>query len=151
MFCPDLHYHISKYSRFANKIISNLAFTFHSRYHIFSKMYALFENGYDLFFRMSALYGLLLFVWVTIVQGRDPIGQNLILILADGFGNSLLNSSQNDVNIGRTSFQNIFSSNNNLGLKAIAENGVTTEFLRPSFPTHSWPNWMSLITGMIFF
>ncbi|PAV88198.1 hypothetical protein WR25_05222 [Diploscapter pachys] len=82
---------------------------------------------------MSALYGLLLFVWVTIVQGRDPIGQNLILILADGFGNSLLNSSQNDVNIG---------------LKAIAENGVTTEFLRPSFPTHSWPNSMSLITGL---
>lgn len=33
------------------------------------------------------------------------------------------------------------------GMQEIITNGVHAEYLRSAFPTHSWPNWVSLATG----
>jgi predicted AlkP superfamily pyrophosphatase or phosphodiesterase len=63
------------------------------------------------------------------------IGQNVILLLIDGFANSFLNDSRSSL----------------YGLKAMADNGVQAEYLKPSFPTLSYPNWYSLVTGQLHF
>lgn len=68
-----------------------------------------------------------------IVASRDPIGQNLIVLVIDGYGASLLNSSRQEATFG---------------LRQIADNGVQTESLRPVFPTHNYPSWISLVTGL---
>lgn len=36
------------------------------------------------------------------------------------------------------------------GIKELQEHGVQAEFLKASFPTQSWPNYFTLVTGMIF-
>lgn len=72
-----------------------------------------------------------------VVDSRRAIGQNVILLLIDGFGNSLLNDT-------RSSTSALY------GLKAMADNGVQAEYLKPSFPTLSYPNWYSLVTGESF-
>ncbi|CAJ0571437.1 unnamed protein product, partial [Mesorhabditis spiculigera] len=35
-----------------------------------------------------------------------------------------------------------------IGIQKVADNGVQAEYIRPVFPTHSWPNWLSLVTGL---
>lgn len=64
---------------------------------------------------------------------KDPIGQNIIVLLIDGYGANLLNESKPEEKIG---------------MQEIITNGVHAEYLRSAFPTHSWPNWVSLATGL---
>ncbi|CAJ0938375.1 unnamed protein product, partial [Mesorhabditis belari] len=88
---------------------------------------------------MSPLWGWAL-IWVGTIwmipvktEKREPIGQNLIILLIDGYGAALLNRTKPEALIG---------------MQALSENGVQAEYLRSVFPTHSWPNWMSLVTGL---
>ncbi|CAB3400483.1 unnamed protein product [Caenorhabditis bovis] len=66
-------------------------------------------------------------------EARDPAGQNLIVILADGYGATLLNNTKPDATFG---------------IRHLATNGVQVDAVVPSFPTHTWPQWMSLATGL---
>ncbi|VDK43036.1 unnamed protein product [Anisakis simplex] len=63
---------------------------------------------------------------------KVPYGQNLIVLLIDGFGSSLLNQSNIEF----------------FGFKYLMQNGAHTEYLKPTYPTQSYPNWMSLISGI---
>ncbi|VDM52075.1 unnamed protein product [Angiostrongylus costaricensis] len=64
---------------------------------------------------------------------KDPIGQNVIVLLIDGYGASLLNESKPETKIG---------------MQHLISHGVQAEYLRSAFPTQSWPNWLSLATGL---
>ncbi|PIC16402.1 hypothetical protein B9Z55_023018 [Caenorhabditis nigoni] len=79
---------------------------------------------------MLVLLGLVVGVAAVV---RDPIGQNLIVILADGYGATLLNNTK---------------PNASFGIRHLAANGVQVDYVTPSFPTHTWPQWMSLSTGL---
>ncbi|CAI5455211.1 unnamed protein product [Caenorhabditis angaria] len=60
--------------------------------------------------------------------------QHLIVIfLVDGYGSTLLNNSKPD---------------STFGVRHLATNGVQVDYVTPSFPTHTWPQWMSLATGL---
>lgn len=59
---------------------------------------------------------------------KIPRGQNLIVFIIDGYGKTLLNQSD-------------------VGFRLLTQNGVYTDFLKPVYPTHNYPNWMSLVTG----
>lgn len=59
---------------------------------------------------------------------KIPCGQNLIVFIIDGYGRALLNQSD-------------------IGFRLLTENGVYSDFLKPVYPTHNYPNWMSLVTG----
>lgn len=63
---------------------------------------------------------------------REPMGQNLVILLIDGYGASLFN---------RTNAQLQY------GAQTLLSNGVQAEYMRPVFPTQSYPNWFSLVTG----
>ncbi|KJH41165.1 type I phosphodiesterase / nucleotide pyrophosphatase [Dictyocaulus viviparus] len=51
---------------------------------------------------------------------KDPIGQNVIVLLIDGYG---------------------------ARMQHLISHGVQAEYLRSSFPTQSWPNWLSIATA----
>lgn len=57
-----------------------------------------------------------------------PCGQNLIVFIIDGYGKALLNQSD-------------------IGFRLLTENGVYSDFLKPVYPTQTYPNLMSLVTG----
>ncbi|KAK5985848.1 hypothetical protein GCK32_020956, partial [Trichostrongylus colubriformis] len=75
-------------------------------------------------------------IWVLSLVGtiiaKDPIGQNIIVLLIDGYGASLMNETKPETKFG---------------MQQLMANGVQAEYLRSTFPTHSWPNWISLATG----
>ncbi|MCP9266321.1 Ectonucleotide pyrophosphatase/phosphodiesterase family member 6 [Dirofilaria immitis] len=60
---------------------------------------------------------------------KIPCGQNLIVFIIDGYGKALLNQSD-------------------IGFRLLTQNGVYSDFLKPVYPTHNYPNWMSLVTGL---
>ncbi|VDM44812.1 unnamed protein product [Toxocara canis] len=66
---------------------------------------------------------------------KVPYGQNLIVLLIDGLGRSLLN--QSDIEL--------------FGFRHVTENGARAEYLKPTYPTQSYPNWMSLFSGEMCF
>lgn len=78
------------------------------------------------------LFLFLLFSLATVanVRASEPLGQNVILLMIDGFANKFLNST------GPLD-----------GFERMAENGVQADYLKPSFPSLSFPNWQSLATG----
>lgn len=78
---------------------------------------------------------------------RDPIGQNLIVILADGYGATLLNNTKPDATFGMDTGDIRMTIICSLGIRHLATNGVQVDYVTPSFPTHTWPQWMSLSTG----
>ncbi|MFH4979867.1 hypothetical protein AB6A40_006576 [Gnathostoma spinigerum] len=61
------------------------------------------------------------------------LAENLIVIMLDGVGNSLLKQTEYDSSSG-------------FGL--LTENGVTSEYVTPVFPSQGYPNWYSLVTGL---
>lgn len=65
---------------------------------------------------------------------REPVGQNLIVLLVDGYGASLFNRTNAKLQYGA---------------QTLLENGVQAEGLKPVFPTQSYPNWFSLATGVL--
>lgn len=65
-------------------------------------------------------------------EERSPVGQNLVILLIDGYGADLLNRT--DAKLQQ-------------GVQMLAEKGVQAEYLKPVFPTQSYPNWFSLATG----
>lgn len=73
-----------------------------------------------------------LFGWAASEDDKEPVGQNLIILLIDGYGASLLNKTDEK-------FQT--------GVQTLIENGVQAEYLQPVFPSQSYPNWFSLSTG----
>ncbi|KAK6766968.1 hypothetical protein RB195_026312 [Necator americanus] len=64
---------------------------------------------------------------------KDPIGQNVIVLLIDGYGANVLNGSKPETKFG---------------IQHLTSHGVHAEYLKSTFPTHSWPNWLSLTTGL---
>ncbi|KAL3095387.1 hypothetical protein niasHS_007486 [Heterodera schachtii] len=64
---------------------------------------------------------------------KEPAGQNLILLLVDGYGANLFNQT---------------NARMKPGAKTLLENGMEALSLRPVFPTQSYPNWFSLATGL---
>ncbi|CAD6185171.1 unnamed protein product [Caenorhabditis auriculariae] len=75
------------------------------------------------------LFGLL----IAQSLGKEPAGQNLIVILVDGFGAHLFNNTPVEAT---------------KALREIGEKGVQADYVTPVFPTHTWPQWMSLATGL---
>lgn len=67
---------------------------------------------------------------------REPVGQNLIILLIDGYGATLFNRTNAKLQHGA---------------EILLQNGVQAEYMTPVFPTQSYPNWYSLVTGSIFF
>lgn len=64
---------------------------------------------------------------------KEPVGQNLIILLIDGYGASLLNKTDEKFV---------------QGIQGLIENGVQAQYLQPVFPSQSYPNWFSLSTGL---
>ncbi|CAJ0609338.1 unnamed protein product [Cylicocyclus nassatus] len=64
---------------------------------------------------------------------KEPIGQNVIVLLIDGYGASLLNNSKQEAKFG---------------IQHLISHGVQAEYLKSAFPTQSWPNWLNLVTGL---
>lgn len=62
---------------------------------------------------------------------KTPYGQNLIILIIDGYGSSLLNQSHHS----------------NEGFHILQQNGAYAQYLKPAYPTYNYPNWMSLFTG----
>ena len=79
---------------------------------------------------------LILFVHSTSGEGGSSSGnakgQNLILLLIDGYGAELFNRTNAAIRVGA---------------ETLLTNGVHAKFLQPVFPTQSYPNWYSLSTG----
>uniref|UniRef100_A0A914XHP2 Ectonucleotide pyrophosphatase/phosphodiesterase family member 6 n=1 Tax=Plectus sambesii TaxID=2011161 RepID=A0A914XHP2_9BILA len=75
----------------------------------------------------------LLFSLAMVANSRaaEALGQNVILLMIDGFANKFLNTT-GPLN----------------GFERMAEHGVQAEYLKPSFPSLSFPNWQSLATGL---
>lgn len=71
----------------------------------------------------------------NILPSREPIGQNLIVLLIDNYGAKLFNQTNAKLQYGA---------------QTLLENGVQAESLKPVFPTQSYPNWFSLATGNLF-
>ncbi|KAL6722982.1 hypothetical protein Aduo_018041 [Ancylostoma duodenale] len=69
---------------------------------------------------------------------KSPIGQNVIVLLIDGYGASLLNESKPETKFGRDP----------TGMQHLTAHGVQAEYLKSAFPTQSWPNWLNLATGL---
>lgn len=88
-----------------------------------------------------------LFGLVAGAIAREPIGQNLIVILADGYGATLLNNTKPDATFGESQLIVEGLKNSIPGIRHLATNGVQVDYVTPSFPTHTWPQWMSLSTG----
>ena len=90
----------------------------------------------------------LLLLLPLIVAEREPAGQNIIFILVDGFSSTLLNSSQSESSVGKYfTFLTLLIC---LGIKEMQEHGVQAEYLKPSFPTQTWPNYFTLVTGWLY-
>ncbi|KAE9556526.1 hypothetical protein FO519_000220 [Halicephalobus sp. NKZ332] len=66
-------------------------------------------------------------------EGPQAKGQNVILLLIDGYGAELFNRTNAAVRVGA---------------ETLLTNGVRAEYLKPVFPTQSYPNWFSLSTGL---
>ncbi|KAI1725456.1 type I phosphodiesterase / nucleotide pyrophosphatase domain-containing protein [Ditylenchus destructor] len=64
---------------------------------------------------------------------REPVGQNLIILLIDGYGATLFNRTNAKLQHGA---------------EILLQNGVQAEYMTPVFPTQSYPNWYSLVTGL---
>lgn len=64
---------------------------------------------------------------------REPVGQNLIVLLIDGYGANLFNRTNAKIQHGA---------------EILLQNGVQAEYMKPVFPTQSYPNWFSLATGL---
>lgn len=64
---------------------------------------------------------------------REPVGQNLIILLIDGYGANLFNRTNAKLQHGA---------------EILLQNGVQAEYMTPVFPTQSYPNWFSLSTGL---
>uniref|UniRef100_A0AC35U6J3 Choline-specific glycerophosphodiester phosphodiesterase n=1 Tax=Rhabditophanes sp. KR3021 TaxID=114890 RepID=A0AC35U6J3_9BILA len=75
----------------------------------------------------------LFFNTVHSLPKQENVGQNLIVLLIDGYGSNLFNKTSAKLSYG---FQNLLS------------NGVQAEYLKPIFPTWSYPTWASLATGL---
>lgn len=69
----------------------------------------------------------------NVTPSREPVGQNLIVLLIDGYGASLFNRTNAKLQYGA---------------QTLLKNGVQAEGLKPVFPTQSYPNWFSLATGL---
>ncbi|CAD5221849.1 unnamed protein product [Bursaphelenchus xylophilus] len=85
------------------------------------------------FWRVVPLVLLLVFLIRAEEIEKEPVGQNLILLLIDGYGASLYNRTD-------PKLQN--------GAQMLIKNGVQAEYLKPVFPSQSYPNWFSLNTGL---
>ena len=66
-------------------------------------------------------------------EAPQPKGQNLIILLIDGYGAELFNRTNAAVRVGA---------------ETLLSNGVRAEYLKPVFPTQTYPNWFSLATGL---
>uniref|UniRef100_A0A914DAD2 Uncharacterized protein n=1 Tax=Acrobeloides nanus TaxID=290746 RepID=A0A914DAD2_9BILA len=80
--------------------------------------------------RLTTLF--LLFPSIS-ATNRPPLGQNLIVLLIDGYGAELFNRTNARIQGGT---------------QTLISNGVQAEYLKPVFPTQSYPNWFSLATGL---
>uniref|UniRef100_A0A914H1A5 Matrin-type domain-containing protein n=1 Tax=Globodera rostochiensis TaxID=31243 RepID=A0A914H1A5_GLORO len=80
--------------------------------------------------RLSILFCLLLCLCSS---QKEPAGQNLILLLVDGYGANLFNQTD---------------SRTKSGTRTLLENGMEATSLKPVYPTQSYPNWFSLATGL---
>ncbi|VDO29507.1 unnamed protein product [Onchocerca flexuosa] len=74
-------------------------------------------------------YIICILVHFVAANEKIPCGQNLIVFIIDGYGKALLNQSD-------------------AGFRLLTQNGVYSDFLKPVYPTHNYPNWMSLVTGL---
>ncbi|KAI6201052.1 Ectonucleotide pyrophosphatase/phosphodiesterase family member 6 [Aphelenchoides besseyi] len=84
----------------------------------------------DLYFVLAVLT--ILLVRTADVEGQ-PLNQNLIILLIDGYGANLFNRT--DPKIQQAA-------------NLMISKGVRAEYLKPVFPTQSYPNWFSLATGL---
>uniref|UniRef100_A0A0K0EX79 Choline-specific glycerophosphodiester phosphodiesterase n=1 Tax=Strongyloides venezuelensis TaxID=75913 RepID=A0A0K0EX79_STRVS len=89
---------------------------------------------------MYFIIKIFLFLLLTIITDKtsailkqDALGQNLIVLLIDGYGNNLFNKTNSKLS---------------LGIQTLLENGVQADYLKPIFPTWSYPTWTSLSTGL---
>lgn len=80
--------------------------------------------------KLSTLFTLVLLYCSATLQ-KVPYGQNLIVLLIDGLGSSQLNQSNFEL----------------LGFRHLRESGAHAEYVKPTYPTQSYPNWMSLFSG----
>ncbi|EPB79515.1 hypothetical protein ANCCEY_01452 [Ancylostoma ceylanicum] len=96
---------------------------------------------------------LLLLLGVSVA--KDPIGQNVIVLLIDGYGASLLNESKPESKFGKfpklsctqlSDPENICLGGDPTGMEHLITHGVQAEYLKSAFPTQSWPNWLNLAT-----
>ncbi|VDM95893.1 unnamed protein product [Thelazia callipaeda] len=69
-------------------------------------------------------------IYFVVAIERIPVGQNLIVLILDGYGKALLNQTDSS------------------GFRLLSKNGVSTDFLKPVYPTQNYPNWMTLVTGL---
>uniref|UniRef100_T1K1S1 glycerophosphocholine cholinephosphodiesterase n=1 Tax=Tetranychus urticae TaxID=32264 RepID=T1K1S1_TETUR len=67
---------------------------------------------------------------VTISKSKKPNKQKVILILADGVRYDYIK----DPNLK--------------GIQRMARNGVKAEYVQPIFPSNSYPNWYTIVTGL---
>uniref|UniRef100_A0AC35FH19 Ectonucleotide pyrophosphatase/phosphodiesterase family member 6 n=1 Tax=Panagrolaimus sp. PS1159 TaxID=55785 RepID=A0AC35FH19_9BILA len=85
----------------------------------------------------GAIYFLLCFVFHFTFgesgNNNNAKGQNLILLLIDGYSAELFNRTNAAIKVGA---------------ETLLSNGVHAEYLQPVFPTQSYPNWYSLATGL---
>jgi predicted AlkP superfamily pyrophosphatase or phosphodiesterase len=64
---------------------------------------------------------------------REPLGQNLVILLIDGYGANLFNKTNAKLQYGA---------------QTLLSQGVQAEYMQTVFPTQSYPNWFSLVTGL---
>uniref|UniRef100_A0A914ZH30 Ectonucleotide pyrophosphatase/phosphodiesterase family member 6 n=1 Tax=Parascaris univalens TaxID=6257 RepID=A0A914ZH30_PARUN len=81
--------------------------------------------------KLSTLFVLVL-LYCSLALQKVPYGQNLIVLLIDGLGSSQLNNSNFEL----------------LGFRYLRESGAHAEYVKPTYPTQSYPNWMSLFSGL---
>uniref|UniRef100_A0A7E4VRT0 Choline-specific glycerophosphodiester phosphodiesterase n=1 Tax=Panagrellus redivivus TaxID=6233 RepID=A0A7E4VRT0_PANRE len=74
---------------------------------------------------------------ISLVVGENSSppakGQNVVILLIDGYGAELFNRTNSAIRVGA---------------EALLTNGVKAGYLRPVFPTLTYPNWFSLATGL---
>lgn len=83
--------------------------------------------------KSSAFYLIVTLLQLVDVQSKTTAtkkNQKLLIILADGFR-----------------FDYVQKIPQNGGIAALLKSGVTAEYVRPVFPTKSYPNWYTIATG----
>uniref|UniRef100_A0A1I7Z445 Ectonucleotide pyrophosphatase/phosphodiesterase family member 6 n=1 Tax=Steinernema glaseri TaxID=37863 RepID=A0A1I7Z445_9BILA len=66
-------------------------------------------------------------------DATESRGQNLVLLLIDGYGSALFNRTNERVQYG---------------MRSLMAQGTHAQYMRPVFPTQSYPNWRSMATGL---